>query len=177
MEDIQKAVKSSSLFPHICKTSHLLTQGFEKNRTAQEKIFKHMYNFGEREEWMEGRFFLSFYLDVETAKDQCPLLNTMTLDCIAGYIMNDAVGDRDLNRLPQRRLNCMDGNISSYCSILNSTERLEQIRQAKKLASVLYDFESDIMREKYENKKRGMEAEEIEGGNLKIITLVKTSTG
>ena len=56
--------------------------------------------------------------------------------------MKDAVGERALKRLPQRRLNFIDGYISSYCSILNSPEWLEQIRQAKNLASILCDLES-----------------------------------
>ena len=60
--------------------------------------------------------------------------------------MYDGVGERALKRLPQRRLNFIDGYISSYCSIINSPERLEQIRQAKMLAYVLCDLESDRMR-------------------------------
>ena len=74
--------------------------------------------------------------------------------------MNDDVGERALNRLPQRRLNFIDGSISSYCSILNSPERLEHIRQAKKLASILCDFESYRMRKNEDNKNRQTEAEE-----------------
>ena len=46
--DIQKAVQYYSLSYYMLKTSHLLTQGFENNRTAQEKLFKHMCNFGAR---------------------------------------------------------------------------------------------------------------------------------
>ena len=57
--------------------------------------------------------------------------------------MEDAVGERALKRLPQRRLNFIDGYISSYCSIINSPERLEQIIQAKKIAYFLCDLESD----------------------------------
>ena len=62
--------------------------------------------------------------------------------------MDDAVGDRALKRLPLIMLNLIYGSISSYCSIINSPERLEQIRQAKKLASFLFDLESDRMRGK-----------------------------
>ena len=62
--------------------------------------------------------------------------------------MDDAVGDRYLKRLPRIRLNFIDGYISSYCSILNSLKRLEQIRQAKKLVSVLCDLQSDQIRGK-----------------------------
>ena len=122
VQDMQKALKSSSLSSYILKPSSLLTQGFEKNRTAQEKLFKHMCNFGSRAEWRKGRRVVSSYLDVETTKDQCRLLNTTPLDCITGYIMEDAVGERALKRLPQIRLNFIDGSISSYCSILNSPE-------------------------------------------------------
>ena len=60
--------------------------------------------------------------------------------------MEDAVSDRALKRLPQRRLNFIDGYISSYCFILNSPEQFEKISQAKGLASFLCDLESDHMR-------------------------------
>ena len=74
--------------------------------------------------------------------------------------MDDDFGERALKRLPQRRLKFIDGSISSYCSILNSPERLEQIRQANKLASFLCDFESYRMRKNEEIKKRETEVEE-----------------
>ena len=50
VEYMQKAVKSSSRSSYMLKPSHLLTQGFDNNRTAQEKILKHMCNFGAWEE-------------------------------------------------------------------------------------------------------------------------------
>ena len=46
VEDIQKAFKSTSLSSYMLKPSHLLSQGFKKNRTAHEKLFKHICNFG-----------------------------------------------------------------------------------------------------------------------------------
>ena len=74
--------------------------------------------------------------------------------------MEDAFNERDLKRLPQRRLNFIDGCISSYCSILNSHKYIEQIKQANKLVYFLCALESYRMREKEDNKKRAMEAEE-----------------
>ena len=44
--DIQKSLKSSSLSSYVLKPSHLLTHIFGDNRTAQEKLFKRMFNFG-----------------------------------------------------------------------------------------------------------------------------------
>ena len=101
VQDIQKALKSSSLSSYILKPSILLTQGFENNRTAQEKLFKHMFNFGSRAERRRGGIDISSYLDVVTTNYQCRLLNPTPLDCIAGYIMEDAVSEKDLKRLPQ----------------------------------------------------------------------------
>ena len=72
-----------------------------------------MCNCGSREEWRKGRSVISSYLDVDTTKDQCRLLNLTTLDCIEGYIMDDAVGERSLKRLLQKILNFVDGSISS----------------------------------------------------------------
>ena len=175
--DMQKYLKPSSLLAYMLKPYQLLTQGFGKNRMAQEKLFKYMCNFGSQAEWSKGRIVVSYYLDVDTTKYQCRLLNTTPLDCIAGYIMDDAVGERNLKRLPKIRLNFIDGSISSYCSILNSPKRLEQIRQAKKLASVLCDLESDCMREKEEKKRERRRLRKIEGRNMNRSRLGKTRTG
>ena len=59
-----------------------------------------------------------------------------------------------------RNLKFIIGSILSYCYIMNSPERLEQIRQAKTFAYVLCDLESDTIIEKQDKKKRVMEAEE-----------------
>ena len=72
-----------------------------------------MCNFGVRSEYREGIVVVSSYLDVETTKYQCRILNPTPLDCITGYIMEDAVGVRYLKRLPQIRLKFIDGYISS----------------------------------------------------------------
>ena len=51
VEYIQKAVKYSSIFSYMLEPSHLLTQSFENNRKEQEKLSKHICNFGARVEW------------------------------------------------------------------------------------------------------------------------------
>ena len=100
------------------------------------------------------------FIDAETIKEQCRLLDPTPLGCIAGYIMEGAVDDRVLKRLPQRIIKFINGSISSYCDILNSLKRLEQISQSNKLASIMCDLESDCTREKEDKKKRATEAEE-----------------
>ena len=125
VEDMQKAVISSSLSSYMMKSSHLLTKGFENNSSAQEKIFKQIFNFGERSDWREGIIVVSYYLYVGTTKDKCRLINPMPLKFIVGFTIDDYVCDRALKKLPHRRLNFIDGYISDYCSIHNSLECLE----------------------------------------------------
>ena len=48
VEDMQKALKYSSLLSYMLKPSHLITQVFERNVTVQEKLFKFMCNFRAR---------------------------------------------------------------------------------------------------------------------------------
>ena len=128
--------------------SNLLTHGFKKNRMAQEQLFKQLCNFGAQAWWWKERIVVSFYLDVETTKYQCRLLNTTPLKCITGYLMENDVGDRALKRMPHIRLNFIDGYISSCCLIINSPKKLEQIWQENKLTSVLCYLDSNSMRGK-----------------------------
>ena len=48
VEDMQKSFNYSSLLYYMLKPYNLLTQGFGKNSTAQEKLLKHMCSFGSR---------------------------------------------------------------------------------------------------------------------------------
>ena len=70
--------------------------------------------------------------------------------------MKDAIGDRSLKRLPQQRLNLINGYISSYYYILNSPKRLRMINNNRTLASVLCDIESERLGAKEDRNKREM---------------------
>ena len=141
-EEVHQAVKYSSIYSFMLKPTSLLTQVFIENKKAQENLFKNMCNFGAWLVWRNGRRYISSYLDVDTIKYQYRLINPTPLDCIKGYTMEDAVGNRDLKRLTHISLNLIDVSISSYFSFLYSPERLDLINQAKKFASVLDDIES-----------------------------------
>ena len=143
VEEVQRYMKYSYISSYILKPPSLLTQVFNKNNKSQKNNFKNMFNFGARAEWRNGRRDVRSYLSVEIRNDQCRLVNPTPLDCIAGYIMEDYIGDGVFKRLHQRRLYIIDGCISSYCYILNSPEWPHMIKQANELKSVIYDIESD----------------------------------
>ena len=71
-EEVQWAVKYSSLSSYMLKTPSLPTQGFKENNKAQEKLFNHICNFGARAEWRNSRRAVSSYLDVEIRKISIP---------------------------------------------------------------------------------------------------------
>ena len=119
-----------------------------------------MFNFGARAEWRNGRRSVSSYLGVQISNDQYLLVNPTPLYCITGYIMEGAIGDRYLKRLTQKKLNIIDGSISSYVSILNSIECLHMIKQANQLASIICDIDSDCLRAKQDRNNRVMEAQD-----------------
>ena len=113
-EEVQRVMKHSSLLSYMLKPHSLLTQIFNKNKKAQENIFKHMYNFGAWAEWSNGRIAVSSYLDVDISNDQYRMVNSTPFDCITGYIMEYDIGNMYLKRLPQQRLNIIYGYISGY---------------------------------------------------------------
>ena len=53
----------------------------------------------------------------------------------------------------------IDGSISSWCSVLNSPERLELIRQTNELAKVLGELEDDCLQDKEEKQRKALEEE------------------
>ena len=130
VEEVQRVVKYYSLSSYMLKPPFLLTQGFNKNKKSQGKLFSHMCNFGAREEWRNGKRSVCSYLDVEISNNQDRLVNPNPLDCIVGYILEHAICDSSLKRMPHQRLNLIYGFIESYLSILNFTERLFMIKQA-----------------------------------------------
>ena len=105
---MQKYLNSPSPQSYMLKPYHLLTQGFENNKTGQKKLFKHMCNSGARAECRQGGRVVSSYLDVDTTKQQFRILNLTPLDCIAGHVIEYDVGDSALKRLYQIRLKFID---------------------------------------------------------------------
>ena len=89
----------------MLKTPSFLTEGFKDINKAQEKIFKNVCDFVACIAWRSKRIASRYYINVDTIECQEHLLNPIPLECITGYIMEDAVGDRNLNNMPKIRMN------------------------------------------------------------------------
>eukprot|EP00957_Ditylum_brightwellii_P044721 3390963-Ditylum_brightwellii.AAC.1 len=71
--------------------------------------------------------------------------------------MEDAKGEGVRKQLPARRHNMIDGNISSWCLVLISSEGVELIRQTNELAEVLGELEEDCLQDKEEKQRKALE--------------------
>ena len=73
--------------------------------------------------------------------------------------MQDARGAGAWKKLPQRRLNMIDGTISSHCCVLNSPGRLKLIKEVNELVAVLGDIDTDKQADKEARKAAAVEKE------------------
>ena len=96
--------------------------------SAREKRFSDTVQFRNRTNYAKQNICISVYLNAEVSKDQRHLLNPTVLDNFSGFILKDRQGKGAKKRLPQRRLNLVEGQISSQCSVLNSEESMKLVR-------------------------------------------------
>ena len=87
------------------------------------------------------------------------MLNPSVLDTVIGFVMNDSQGEEAKKRLPQRRLNFIDGMVSSHCGVLNSEERLNLIRQANEVSGVMADLEAERLQKRDDQRKKKAQEE------------------
>ena len=122
-------------------SNNLIVHDLKTNRKAQEKLFKHMCNFGARAAWKGGVRRVSDALDVAVTAENLRILNPSPLDTIIVYIMQDAKGEGSRKKIPQRRLNIIDRSINSYCVHLKSPACMDLVQQTNDLAAFLTDME------------------------------------
>ena len=169
--------QQENLHSFMLKPPDLLDNlGSVDKKSAQYALYNHMIKYRNRCSYQEKEQKVSEYLHCEVTCDQQKLLNPSVLDTIVGYVMQDSQGEGAKKRFPQRRLNFIDGTVSSHCRVLNSKERLVLIRQANEVAGVLGDLETDRLLKKDEQKeKRAEEEATLEERRIKKITKDKES--
>jgi hypothetical protein len=69
-------------------------------------------------------------------------------DLIMGAAVAETMGEGAKKKLAKRRLEAMEGNVASYSHVLNSTERMVAIKEAKALHVVVAEVSAEIETEK-----------------------------
>ena len=103
----------------------------------------------------------SSYLNVEVSSIQAKLSNPTVEDLIMGAAVAETMGQQGANKkLAKRHLEAMGGNVASYFCVLNSTERMVAIKEAKALRAIVAEVSAEIETEKLmkAHKKREQES-------------------
>jgi hypothetical protein len=116
-------------------------------------MFEHMTNFCARQNAKLGSLKPSSALDVEFTQDQEALLQPTMMQCNTGVIMDEMRGDGAKTRMARRRLGMVNGNISSYCRVLNSKDQLDHMKEVKLLTASI----AGVAKEKETNRQRRLD--------------------
>jgi hypothetical protein len=122
-------------------------------RHNQMKLFEHMTNFCARQNAKVGTLKPSSALDVEFTQDQATLLQPTMMQCNTGVIMDEMRGDGAKKRMARRRLDMVNGNISSYCRVLNSKDQLDHMKEVTLLTASV----AEVTKEKEADRQRRMD--------------------
>jgi hypothetical protein len=92
---------------------------------------------------------------------QKKLLNPTHRQLLTGFVLYDCKGQGAKQKVAKRRLDMIEGNISSYSRILNDPQRLDSMRDLNKLtaavASVSADKQEQLEKSKGKNKEKTKE--------------------
>jgi hypothetical protein len=106
------------------------------DKQNQVMFFKHITNFvATRKFGNDMKLVPSAYLDIEINEAQIEMLKPTHKNVVMGTILNDSDGKGAYQLIAKRRIDMIDGNIGSYSRLLNSTARMEMIREVNALAA------------------------------------------
>jgi hypothetical protein len=95
-------------------------------------------------------------LDVAFTDDQVAFLQPTMMQCNTGVIMDEIRGDGAKKRMTRQRLGMVNGNISSYCQVLNSKYQMAHMNEATLLTSPVAEVtkEKEAIRQRRLDKRK-----------------------
>ena len=130
---------------------------YKEDRTDkgnQLMFFHHITNFVATQESSNNMNVKpAAYLNAEMNAHQIELLKPTHKNVIMGSILKDAAGKGALQLIAKRRIDMMDGNIGSYSRLLNSTGRMEMLREVNALAAAVALISKEKVDERSRTKK------------------------
>jgi 23S rRNA pseudoU1915 N3-methylase RlmH len=92
-------------------------------------------------------------LDVEFTQDQAALIQPTMIQCNTGVIIDEMRGDGAKKRMARRHLDMVNGNISSYCQVLNSKDQLDHMKEVTLLTASV----DEVTKENEADRQRRMD--------------------
>jgi len=130
------------------------------NRSYRDQLFSHLCNTVAQKNWDgdAGTLQPSSYLDVCISRDQKTLLNPSYKNVLRGFILYDCKGRGAQQKIAQRRLDMISGNISSYSRCLNDSKRLREVEELNGLTAAIANVSADVERERASKRQKRDEA-------------------
>jgi len=157
------------------------------NKKSQQQLFNHVTNFVAKLHWDKCTNLIpSAYLDVEMSLQQEELLNPMCKNALMGQILYDVKGKGAVQKIAKRRLDMIEGNISSYSRCLNDPKHLKAIKDLNHLVAAVAEVSADkettkakrkedaANKEKEKEDKKKKEAEEEAAKKAELLPELKT---
>ncbi|KAI2494151.1 hypothetical protein MHU86_20383 [Fragilaria crotonensis] len=117
-------------------------------------LFHHITNFvATQESGNNASLAPAAYLNVEMNDDQVELLKPTQKNVMMGSILKDSAGKGALKLIAKRRIDMIDGNVGSYSRVLNSTGRMEMIRDVNALAAAVAVISKERLMRKLVQRK------------------------
>jgi hypothetical protein len=107
---------------------------------SQMRLFHHMTNRVARDHWKSDRsapLQPSAWLDAVITCEQKALLAPTPADIVRASIINETIGEGAKKKNAKRRINFIDGNITSYSRLLNSSEQLTSMKEMNSLTAII----------------------------------------
>ena len=133
------------------------------NVKLRDAYFSHITNFVARNHWekCDQDLLPSKYLNLEITAEQKKNLNPTLKQVLVGSLTDEVMGVGAKRKLAKRRLEMIEGNVSSYSRIINDSEQLNQLKEWKKIHATvaLIQEEREEKKELAREEKRKKEEE------------------
>ena len=136
----------------------------KSDKSVQKKLFTHMTNHTAQTMWDTNRnqpLEPSSHLDARMSDDQKTLSCPSHKNVHVGHISCDVKGKGAANKLAERQLDVVSGNVASHARCLNSTKRLKQIEEASQLVAAVAEVSADVENEKEAPKAKATERKKV----------------
>jgi len=152
----QKQLQSFKEFKAVALFPSDIIEEYRCNKScaiSQMKLFQHMTNRVARDHWKSDRaapLQPSAWLDAVITCEQKALLAPTPADIARASIINETIGEGAKKKIAKRRINFIDGNITSYSRLLNSSEQLTSMQEINSLTAIIGEIRTEREHEKSE---------------------------
>jgi len=169
----QKQLQSFKEFQAVALFPSDIIEEYRCNKScdiSQMKLFQHMTNRVARDHWKSDRsapLQPSAWLDAVITCEQKALLAPTPADIARASIINETIGEGARKKIAKSRINFIDGNITNYSRLLNSSEQLTSMKEINSLTTIIGEIRTE--REHEKSERASAKASEVQKSKNKQL--------